>query len=66
MLNNNTALLNMNMNNTDIFIDPHKSNESAYNEWYEFKFKFTKNRKKYKYAKLFIQFPRKEEPQKII
>ena len=31
MLNNNTALLNMNMNSTDIFIDPDKTNESAYN-----------------------------------
>jgi len=31
MLNNNTALLNMNMNNIDIFIDPHKSNGSIYN-----------------------------------
>ena len=64
MLNNNTALLNMNMNNIDIFIDPHKSNGSIYNGM-NLSLNLQKIEKNTNIQNKIIQFPWKEESQNI-
>ena len=66
MLNNNTALLNM--NNTDIYINPNKTNESGFIPYNDMNLSLNLPNKEKNSTNLqnyMTQFPRKEEPQNI-
>jgi len=68
MLNNNTALLNLNMNNTDIYNNSRKTNESSFIPYNDMNLSLNipNNEKNITNLKNYMtQFPQKEEPQNI-